>query len=255
MRGSLDNATGKRERSNNCGPRWIGQNVPPPGFLYSPFTAADEKIPLSIGQVNSKPQYLVFSSHLQHPPAKPGQPACGKPEMPCRTRLLRQKTASNPVQTRVPAAGPLHFPSLCRTALANKVQNLCRIKNESVRTVDNWTVLCKTLPPPEPPAAASLIPCPIPTQPSPIGSLPRFPAPPRSKDTQSRSTLSTLLDIQQTFGKRSAPTTKSGDGSAMVPTPTKPASARRSKQSKLTRHRSSSPSFLPRPAGLPDTPA
>jgi hypothetical protein len=40
------------------------------GFLYSPFTAVDEKIPLSVGQVNSKPQYLVFSSHFQHRLAK-----------------------------------------------------------------------------------------------------------------------------------------------------------------------------------------
>jgi hypothetical protein len=44
----------------------------PLGFLYSPFTAVDEKIPLSVGQVNSKPQYLVFSSHFQYPLAKLG---------------------------------------------------------------------------------------------------------------------------------------------------------------------------------------
>jgi hypothetical protein len=31
------------------------------GILYSPITAADEKIALSIGQVNIKPQHLVFS--------------------------------------------------------------------------------------------------------------------------------------------------------------------------------------------------
>jgi hypothetical protein len=28
--------------------------------VNGPFTAADEKIPLSVGHVNSKPQYLVF---------------------------------------------------------------------------------------------------------------------------------------------------------------------------------------------------
>jgi hypothetical protein len=37
----------------------------PTGFVNSPFTAADEKIPLSMVHVNSKPQYLVFSLHLQ----------------------------------------------------------------------------------------------------------------------------------------------------------------------------------------------
>jgi hypothetical protein len=29
----------------------------------NPFTAADEKIPLSVVDVNNKPQYLVFSLH------------------------------------------------------------------------------------------------------------------------------------------------------------------------------------------------
>jgi hypothetical protein len=30
-------------------------------FRYSPLIAADEKIPLSVVDVNKKPQYLVFS--------------------------------------------------------------------------------------------------------------------------------------------------------------------------------------------------
>jgi hypothetical protein len=33
---------------------------------YDPFSAADEKIPLSVVQVNNKPPYLVFCSHSQH---------------------------------------------------------------------------------------------------------------------------------------------------------------------------------------------
>jgi hypothetical protein len=32
-----------------------------PVFLYNPFTAADEKIPLSLVSVKKKPQHLVFS--------------------------------------------------------------------------------------------------------------------------------------------------------------------------------------------------
>jgi len=32
----------------------------PPEIHYSPLTAADEKIPLSMVHVNNKPQYLVF---------------------------------------------------------------------------------------------------------------------------------------------------------------------------------------------------
>jgi hypothetical protein len=33
---------------------------------YNPFTAADEKIPLSMEQVNNKPLHLVFCSHSRH---------------------------------------------------------------------------------------------------------------------------------------------------------------------------------------------
>jgi hypothetical protein len=33
---------------------------------FNPITAADEKIPLSVGDVNNKPQYLVFSLHSPH---------------------------------------------------------------------------------------------------------------------------------------------------------------------------------------------
>jgi len=78
----------------------------PPGFLYSPFTAVDEKIPLSMVQVNSKPQYLVFSSHSQLLLAdsgsgsqKIGQFCCGKRKQPCQTRLWQVEIASNPVQS------------------------------------------------------------------------------------------------------------------------------------------------------------
>jgi len=35
-----------------------------PMLIYSPFTAADGKIPLSMVQVKSKPLYVVFSSQL-----------------------------------------------------------------------------------------------------------------------------------------------------------------------------------------------
>jgi hypothetical protein len=40
------------------------------GFHYSLFTAADEKIPLSVVRVNTKPQYLVFGVQLLHLPSK-----------------------------------------------------------------------------------------------------------------------------------------------------------------------------------------
>jgi hypothetical protein len=80
-----------------------------PGFLYSPFTAADEKIPLSIGQVNCKPQYLVFSSHFQHQSAKHSQLPCGKHDLPCRKRPFGVQNAPNPVQMRLSPRFPSTF--------------------------------------------------------------------------------------------------------------------------------------------------
>jgi hypothetical protein len=49
-----------------------------PVFRYNPVTAADEKIPLSMVHVNSKPQYLVFSLCLPHPVSKYARFACGE---------------------------------------------------------------------------------------------------------------------------------------------------------------------------------
>jgi hypothetical protein len=40
------------------------------GSRYGLLTAADEKIPLPVVQVNNKPQYLVFQGHLRHPSSK-----------------------------------------------------------------------------------------------------------------------------------------------------------------------------------------
>jgi hypothetical protein len=42
-------------------------------YRYNLFTAADEKVPLSVVRVNKKPLYLVFSLHFPHQPAKYGQ--------------------------------------------------------------------------------------------------------------------------------------------------------------------------------------
>ncbi len=49
-----------------------------PVFRYNPVTAADEKIPLSMVHVNTKPQYLVFCLLLRHLDSKYGQFACGE---------------------------------------------------------------------------------------------------------------------------------------------------------------------------------
>ena len=60
-------------------------------YRYNLFTAADEKIPLSVVRVNKKPQYLVFSLHFPHQPSKYSQLLVESSKYPCttRTRALR----------------------------------------------------------------------------------------------------------------------------------------------------------------------
>jgi hypothetical protein len=48
----------------------LGRVRIPPAPGYSLFTAADEKIPLPVVQVNNKPQYLVFQTQIRHPSPK-----------------------------------------------------------------------------------------------------------------------------------------------------------------------------------------
>jgi hypothetical protein len=68
------------------------------GVHYSSFTAAVEKIPLSMVHVNRKPQHLVFCSHSRSPLPKPGHSACGKLKRRCRTRVSGPCIAPIPVQ-------------------------------------------------------------------------------------------------------------------------------------------------------------
>jgi hypothetical protein len=54
-----------------------------PRQRYNPFTAADEKIALSVVHVNNKPQHIVFCCHSQYPHPKHWEFACGKRQTPC----------------------------------------------------------------------------------------------------------------------------------------------------------------------------
>jgi hypothetical protein len=54
---------------------------------YNPFTAADEKIALSVVHVNNKPQYLVFCCHLRHPFPKQRELPVESAGHPCGTRI------------------------------------------------------------------------------------------------------------------------------------------------------------------------
>jgi hypothetical protein len=57
-----------------------------PVFLYSPLTAADEKIPLSVVRVNNKPQHLVFCWHFAHLLSKHRHLPVESRKRPCLTR-------------------------------------------------------------------------------------------------------------------------------------------------------------------------
>lgn len=61
-------------------------------YRYNLFTAADEKIPLSVVRVNKKPQYLVFSLHFPHQPAKYGQLPVESSKKPRDTRTSAQSS-------------------------------------------------------------------------------------------------------------------------------------------------------------------
>jgi hypothetical protein len=100
---------GEREISRNISAlKRIGLGSFPLGFLYCPFTTVDEKIPLSVVQVNSKPQHLVFSSHFQYQLEKScadskntANFAVESANSLARRGSERSKTAQNPVHSRL----------------------------------------------------------------------------------------------------------------------------------------------------------
>jgi hypothetical protein len=70
-------------------------------FRYNSITAADEKIALSVVDVNKKPQYLVFSVHSEHLDAKHWQLPVESSEQPCTVRIPGPHSAPVSVQPEV----------------------------------------------------------------------------------------------------------------------------------------------------------
>jgi len=79
------------------------------GLRSRPFRAADEKIPLSVVLVNNKPQYLVFSSHFEHPLSKHRQLPVESSKAPCGARVSGVDLPQS--QCRLGAAGRPTFIS------------------------------------------------------------------------------------------------------------------------------------------------
>src|SRR5665213_2763105 len=83
-------------------------------YRYNLFTAADEKIPLSVVRVNKKPLYLVFSLHFPHQPAKYSQLPVESSKEHCATRTSAQSPTPCFMQFQQFQARrirPLRFPS------------------------------------------------------------------------------------------------------------------------------------------------
>jgi hypothetical protein len=80
-------------------------------FGYNPFTAAVEKIALSMVHVNLKPQHLVFWSHTRHQSAKHRHLPVESSEHPRPARIFCFPTASKPVHSTVSRPTLSHFPA------------------------------------------------------------------------------------------------------------------------------------------------
>src|SRR5580692_3605187 len=90
-----------------------GSGVLTPVFRNNPLTAADEKIPLSMVHVNSKPQYLVFSLRLPHPLSKYAHFACGQLTEAASRAGFAPSHAADSVQTQTRQhTGFRAFPAL-----------------------------------------------------------------------------------------------------------------------------------------------
>jgi len=98
-----------------------------PVFHYSPFTAADEKIPLSMVRVNNKPQYLVFCWYFAHLLSKHRCLPVESCKRPCLARgcavCFALKSGQNPGPCPIPVPQSKRSPSLAPSQGAELVQN------------------------------------------------------------------------------------------------------------------------------------
>jgi hypothetical protein len=78
-------------------------------FRYNPFTAADEKVPLSVVQVNNKPQYIVFSLRFPHHASKHGHLPVESLKSPYWAQISRSDFAPKSMQTPAPQPSPSQF--------------------------------------------------------------------------------------------------------------------------------------------------
>jgi hypothetical protein len=115
-----------------------GRRLCKTGFGYSPFTAADEKIPLSMVHVNSKPQHLVFWSHTRHPIPKQGQLPVESFRKPRPQRVWRKETGPKPGIMRAFVRSCPQNSRLDLVSLEDKARRWCIFTRVPVRMWTNW---------------------------------------------------------------------------------------------------------------------
>jgi hypothetical protein len=112
-------------------------------FRYSLVKVADEKIPLSVVQVNNKPQYLVFWSHSQHLVVKHGHLPVESSKCPCFARTWVSIFAQFPSSIRDASSVPQgsicpvrHHPKASPGQSRTQGAGMVQISHLAVRTVD-----------------------------------------------------------------------------------------------------------------------
>jgi len=114
-----------------------------PAFFNSPFTAADENLPLSMVRVKNKPQHLVFCSHFPHQPFKHRHLPVETSNRPCPARVCCARFASNleHLAGRSGASIPQFHSCLNPSPARTPAQDAepVHFRGRSVQVVDIWT--------------------------------------------------------------------------------------------------------------------
>ena len=100
-----------------------------PVFFNSPFTAADENLPLCMVRVKNKPQHLVFCSHFPHLLSKPRHLPVETSIQPCLSQVSGVRLASILGHREVPSRTPTPVLAPCLNPspgeLRHKAQDRC----------------------------------------------------------------------------------------------------------------------------------
>ena len=112
-----------------------------PVFRYSPMKAADEKIPLSVVDVNKKPQYIVFCWYSLNLISKCRHLPVESSKGPCLARVFAVDFAPESRQAEILAQLMFQGLSVDLYGLRHKAQNWCSLP---AKLCELWTSGAKT---------------------------------------------------------------------------------------------------------------